>query len=131
MTDTDAAAQFYDERKAHELLKSLALEHPDWDLLNLLSFGLKTKGAYIIAVSNSLYKDLQVTAESSGGSSTNIIAMMTDIASRAVDEKSEQIGPALESTVDLVIDDNPRAPVRVLIEKVAPDAAIMRYHPSQ
>jgi hypothetical protein len=48
----------------------------------------------------------------------------------ADDEKSGQIGPSLESSIDLVVGGETKS-VLVLIEKVASDAAIMRYHPTQ
>lgn len=115
---------------AHKLVGALTEERPELGLVNAVGSGVTIDGKRIVAVSSSLYHDLQATARSSGGS-TDLGAMLTDIASRAVDEKSGQIGPALESTVDLVINDKPSPAARVLIEKVAPDAAIVRYHPSQ
>jgi hypothetical protein len=122
--------EFYDATKASELLKSLSLRHPDWELQTLESFPLTVEDVRIIAASKSLYTDIQTTAASSGGSTT-IGALLSDIVGRAVEEKSQQIGVALESTVDLIIDGKPKAPATVLIERVAPDAAILRYHPSQ
>jgi hypothetical protein len=121
--------EFYDAKKASELLKSLSLRHPEWELQTLESFPLTVGAVRIVAASKSLYTDIQTTAASSGGS-TGIGTILSDIAGHAIDEESQQIGVALESTVDLVIAGERRS-ARVLIEMVAPDAAILRYHPSQ
>lgn len=127
---TDDERQFYDATKADALLKSLARQHPDWVLVNLVAYAITTNdGIPIVGVSNSLYTDLLKTAESSGGS-TGFVALLNHIVNNAVDERSQQIGRALEATVDLVVGGETKS-VLVLIERVAPDAAIMRYHPSQ
>jgi len=117
------------DENAHKLVAALTNERPELGLVNVVVFGVTIDGTRIVAVSDRLYDDLQATARSSGGS-PGLGAILADIASRAVDEKSGQIGPALESTVTVVVDGAPKPPARVLIERVAPDAAIMRYHPA-
>jgi hypothetical protein len=124
--------QIEDERKTTELFAWISERHPDWDLQPIWAFAIRVRDSLVIAASRELLTDIQTTAALSG-SSTGIGTILSEIAEHAIDEQSQQIGVALEATVDLVVDggNTPRAPARVLIERVAPGVAIVRYHPSQ